>query len=328
MSVQEKLHPEHTIYVAGHRGMVGSAIIRNLNQKGFNNIITRTHAELDLLDQKAVSDFFAAQKIDHVVLAAAKVGGINANYTYPAQFIYENLMIQNNVIHNAYQSGVQRLLFLGSACIYPRLAPQPMKEEYLLNGDLEPTNEPYAVAKIAGIKMCESYNRQYGTQYRSVMPINIYGTGDYFHMQNSHVVPALMRKAHEAKIENRDSITVWGTGNVLREFMHVDDMADACVFVMSLDNDTHDMATKPMNSHINLGTGQEMSIRELTQTICDVVGFKGEIIFDTNMPEGVPRKCLDVSRMEGLGWKPKISFHDGISDTYNWFLENQEEIRL
>jgi len=328
MDIDTVLKPEHIIYVAGHNGMVGSAIVRNLKEKGFKNILTRTQAELDLVDQNAVKKFFQSERVDYIVLAAAKVGGINANNTYPAQFIYENLMIQSNVIHSAHAAGITRLLFLGSSCIYPKLAPQPMKEEYLLNGDLEPTNEAYAVAKIAGIKICESFNRQYGTRYRSVMPTNLYGQGDYFHKENSHVVPALIRKSHEAKLANKNEITIWGTGKSLREFMHVDDMADASVHVMSLNDEKYNTVTKSMNSHINLGTGQEMSIRELTETICAAVGFDGNLIFNASMPEGVPRKLLDTSRLQISGWEPKISFQKGITDTYKWFLDNEGEVRV
>ena len=328
MDINTALRPEHIIYVAGHNGMVGSAILRNLKKKGFKNFVTRTQAELDLVDQNAVMKFFQTEKIDYIVLAAAKVGGINANNTYPAQFIYENLMIQSNVIHNAYAAGIKRLLFLGSSCIYPKLAPQPMKEEYLLNGDLEPTNEAYAVAKIAGIKICESFNRQYGTKYRSVMPTNLYGQGDYFHEENSHVVPALIRKSHEAKIAKKTEITIWGTGKSLREFMHVDDMADASVHIMSLSDEKYEAVTEPMNSHINLGTGQEMSIRNLTETICAAVGFDGNLIFNASMPEGVPRKLLDTGRLQNSGWKPQIPFQKGITDTYKWFLDNLDTVRV
>ena len=321
------LNTNQTVYVAGHRGMVGSAIVQRLQKAGVSNIITRTHHELDLTSQSEVNRFFSEQQIDYVVLAAAKVGGVNANNTYPAEFIHENLMMQNNVIDSAYQSGVKRLLFLGSSCIYPKMVSQPMKEDSLLSGYLEPTNEPYALAKIAGIKMCESYNRQYGTHYRSVMPTNLYGPGDNFNIHTSHVVPALLRKAHDAKVENSPFIDVWGSGNSKREFLHVDDMADACLFVMQLDDETVERNTSSMLSHINVGTGMEISITELAEKVCQVVGFEGKLVFNTDMPEGAPRKLLDVSRMTKLGWKAQTNLDDGLAMTYRWFLEHYNSLR-
>ena len=327
MNYNSVLKPEHVIYVAGHNGMVGSAIVRNLKGKGFKNILTRSRAEIDLVDQSAVNKFFRNSHIDYVVLAGAKVGGINANNTYPAQFIYENIMIQNNIIHGAYKAGITRLLFLGSSCIYPKLAPQPMREDYLLTGHLEQTNEPYAVAKIAGIKMCESYNRQYGTHYRSVMPTNLYGQGDSFNIDNSHVIPALLRKAHESKLSGSDTLTVWGSGKVQRELLHVDDMADASVFIMEQDDVTYEKHISPMLSHINVGTGDEISIADLAEKICKTVGFNGDLIFNTEMPEGAPRKLLDISRLTKLGWRSKISLETGLKSTYGWFLQNQDGLR-
>lgn len=316
------------IYVAGHRGMVGSAIIIKLKQSGYNNIIVRTRQELDLTSQEETRRFFLQNSIDCVVLAAAKVGGIHANNNYPAEFIYENLAIQNNIIHGAYVSGVSRLLFLGSSCIYPKLAPQPMEESHLLTGYLEPTNEPYAVAKIAGIKMCESYNRQYGTRYRSVMPTNLYGHGDNFNIKNSHVIPALIRKAHDAKVSGAPSMEVWGGGDVRREFLHVDDMADASVFIMQLDDEVYTRYTSPMLSHINVGSGEDISIAELARRICGIVGYEGELIFNAEMPEGAPSKLLDVSRLAQLGWRSRISLDEGLNLTYRWFLNHQDKIRL
>jgi len=306
------------IYVAGHRGLVGSAIVRRLNDLGYRDLILRTHADLDLTDQAAVRDFFRRQRPSHVILAAAKVGGIHANNTYPAEFIHQNLVIQCNVIDAAYRAGVERLLFLGSSCIYPKAAPQPIREEYLLSGPLEPTNEPYSVAKIAGIKMCDSYNRQYGTRYLSVMPTNLYGPGDNFDLTGSHVLPALMRKFHEGKERGEPAVVVWGSGTPRREFLHVDDMADASVFLLGRE-DFSDM--------VNVGVGSDLTIRALAERIADVVGYRGEIRFDTSMPDGTPRKLLDVSRLRSLGWRPRIDLREGIADTYRWFLEHQGTLR-
>ena len=317
---------EQKIYIAGHRGMVGGAILRQLEARQANgeksDLITRTHAELDLTDQAAVRAFFQEMQPDVVILAAAKVGGIMANNTYPAQFIYENLMMECNVIHQAYASGVTRLLQLGSSCIYPKLADQPMREDALLTGTLEPTNEPYAIAKIAGIKLCESYNRQYGTDYRSVMPTNLYGPGDNFHPENSHVVPALIRRFHEAKEQGKSEVVIWGTGTPYREFLHVDDMAAASLFVLDLDKDAYDNNTDPMLSHINVGTGQDITIAELAQTIAQITGFEGQVTFDTSKPDGTPRKLMDVSRLGAMGWHASIGLEDGLRDAYRWFLEN------
>lgn len=315
------------IYIAGHRGLVGSALCRHLEQESANQIITRTHTDLELTDQKAVQDFFAEEKPDQVYLAAAKVGGIHANNTYPASFIRENLSIQMNIIDAAYHAGVEKLLFLGSSCIYPREAPQPMHEEALLTGALEPTNEPYAIAKIAGIKLCESYNRQYGIHFRSVMPTNLYGPGDNFDLKNSHVIPALIRKFHEAMEEGSATVTVWGSGKPMREFLHVDDMANACIHVMNLKQSMYDKHTRPMLSHINIGTGRDVSILELATLIGDVVGFEGDIAFDTSKPDGAPRKLLDVSRLNDLGWRSRINLKEGIESTYDWFLQHRMEIR-
>ena len=309
------------IYVAGHRGMVGSAIVRILQAHGHTNIVTRTHAELDLTNQEQVRRFFSEQKIDQVYLAAAKVGGIHANNTFPAEFIYQNLMIEANVIHQAWSAGVQKLLFLGSSCIYPRLAEQPITEAALLTGKLEPTNEPYAIAKIAGIKLCESYNRQYGTDYRSVMPTNLYGPGDNYHPQNSHVIPALIRRFHEAKMTGAESVVIWGTGTPKREFLHVDDMAAASVHVMELERRTYDNHTEPMRSHLNVGTGEDVTIRELAELIAEVTGYKGEIKFDSEKPDGTPRKLMDVSRLKSLNWQPRITLKDGLSQTYQAYLK-------
>jgi len=311
------------IYVAGHRGMVGSAIIRQLNVLGINNIVTQTHAELDLCDQNAVRAFMQAEKPDYVVLAAAKVGGIHANNEYPAEFIYKNMMIEANVVHEAWSAGVNNLLFLGSSCIYPKFANQPMNEAELLTGVLEKTNEPYAVAKIAGIKLCESYNRQYGTDYRSVMPTNLYGPGDNFHGLNSHVVPAMIKRFHDAKLNKADSVEVWGTGKVMREFLHVDDMAAASVFVMQLDKKIYTANTKSMLSHINVGTGKDVSIAELASLVKEVVGFEGELIFNAEKPEGTPRKLLDVTRIKSMGWEANIGFKDGLENAYQWYLKHE-----
>lgn len=301
------------IYVAGHRGLVGSAIVRNLEEKGYTNIICRTHKELDLTNQEAVRAFFEQERPEYVFLAAAKVGGIHANNTYPADFIYENLMIQNNVIKAAHDFEVKKLLFLGSTCIYPKMAPQPIKEEYLLTGSLEETNEAYAVAKIAGLEMCKFFKRQYGDNFISCMPTNLYGPNDNFDLKNSHVLPALIRKFHEAKVNNSEAVEVWGTGTPLREFLYVDDMADACVFLM----ENYDG-----EQHVNIGTGEEVSIRELAETVKEVVGFDGELVFNTEMPDGTPRKLTTVDKLHGLGWKHKVSLDKGIRLAYNWFLEN------
>lgn len=314
------------VYVAGHRGMVGSAILRRLQAQGVATV-TRTHAELDLTDQAAVRGFLQAERPDAVILAAAKVGGIHANNTYPADFIYENLMMECNVIHQSFAAGVRRLLFLGSSCIYPRAVAQPMAEEALLTGVLEPTNEPYAIAKIAGIKLCESYNRQHGTDYRSVMPTNLYGPGDNFHPANSHVMPAMMRRFHEAVREGRDEVVVWGTGTPRREFLHVDDMAEASLFVMNLDRAVYEANTQPMLSHINVGTGEDVSIRELAELLAEVTGFKGRLVFDTTKPDGTPRKLMDVSRLAAMGWRARTGLRDGIEETYRWFLQNSDGLR-
>lgn len=315
------------IYVAGHRGLVGSALVRRLEKEGYSNLILRTSKELNLRDESAVKSFFDEEKPEYVFLAAAKVGGIYANNTYPADFIIQNIQIQTNVITHALRTGVKRLLFLGSSCIYPRECPQPMKEEYLLTGPLEPTNEPYAIAKIAGIKMCESINRQHGTDFRSVMPTNLYGPGDNFHPENSHVLPGLLRKFHEAKTNQSEYVEVWGSGKPRREFLHVDDMASACLYIMNLNEKTYKANTKPMLSHVNIGTGKDCTIRELAETIAKVTGFKGEIRFDPSKPDGTPRKLLDISRLNALGWEATISLEDGIRQTYQWFLEHRDEIR-
>ena len=315
------------IFVAGHRGMVGGAILRQLQARRAETI-TRTHAELDLTDQTAVRAFMAAERPAAVILAAAKVGGILANNSYPAEFIRDNLAIELNVIHEAWAAGVERLLFLGSSCIYPRNAAQPMREDALLTGTLEATNEPYAIAKIAGIKLCESYNRQYGTDYRSVMPTNLYGPGDNFHPENSHVLPALIRRFHEAASEGRPEVVIWGTGTPRREFLHVDDMAAASLFVMDLDRATYDANTEPMLSHINVGTGTDVSILELAQMVAEVTGFRGEIRCDTTKPDGTPRKLMDVSRLRDMGWEASIDLREGIEETYRWFLANAAQARL
>jgi GDP-L-fucose synthase len=308
------------IYVAGHSGMVGSAITRKLRERGYTNIVTPSHKELDLIDQSAVRTFFKDQKISQVFMAAATVGGILANNTYPADFIYKNLMIEANVVHEAWHAGVTRLLFLGSSCIYPRMAPQPMREDAFMTGELEPTNEPYAIAKIAGIKLCESYNRQHGTDYRSVMPTNLYGPGDNYHSENSHVIPGLIRRFHEAK-QSAKNVTVWGTGNPMREFLYVDDMAEACLHIMNLDRDTYERHTRPMLSHINIGTGQEISIRNLASMISEIVGFNGDIAFDTSKPDGTPRKLMSVDRLTALGWTAHTPLRDGLALTYADFLK-------
>lgn len=312
------------IYVAGHRGMVGSAIVRNLQAKGFSKILTRTHAELDLTNQSAVQAFFAAERPDQVYLAAAKVGGIHANNTYPAEFIYQNLMMEANVIHQAFVGGVKKLLFLGSSCIYPKLAPQPMSEDALLTGKLELTNEPYAIAKIAGIKLCESYNRQYGQShdidYRSVMPTNLYGPGDNYHPENSHVIPALIGRFHEAKVSNATEVVIWGTGTPRREFLYVDDMAAASVFVMDLDKSIYDQYTDPMQSHINVGFGSDVTIKELAYAVAKATGYAGKIVFDPSKPDGAPRKWMDSSKLNQLGWQAAVSLELGLGLAYQAFL--------
>jgi GDP-L-fucose synthase len=315
------------IYVAGHRGMVGSAIVRTLQEQGQTNLVTRTHAELDLTNQAAVQAFFAAEKPTQVYLAAAKVGGIYANNTYPADFIYQNLMVQANVIDAAFKNGVQKLLFLGSSCIYPKLATQPMLEAALLTGTLEPTNEPYAIAKIAGIKLCESYNRQYGAShgvdYRSVMPTNLYGPGDNYHPENSHVIPALIRRFHEAKVDNAPTVAIWGSGTPRREFLYVDDMAAASVFVMNLPKATLDAHTQPMQSHINVGFGEDVTIKELALAVANTVGYHGVISFDTSKPDGSPRKLMDSSRLNALGWQAKVGLAQGLALAYADFLKEK-----
>ncbi len=302
------------IYVAGHRGLVGSAIVRRLLADGFENLVLRTSSELDVRDQAAVADFFHKEKPEYVFLAAAKVGGIVANNSFPAEFIYDNLMIQTNVIHHAWLNGVKKLLFLGSTCIYPKLAPQPIKEEYLLTGPLEPTNEPYAIAKIAGIKMCQSYNRQYGTRFISAMPTNLYGPHDNFDLETSHVLPALIRKFHEAKISQAETVTIWGTGSPTREFIHVDDVADASLFLMK---------TYEASDVVNIGSGEEVTIRELALRIKEIVGFAGELSFDSTKPDGTPRKLSDVSRIHALGWKHKINLEEGLRLTYKWYCDSE-----
>lgn len=324
MTVQ---HAKQRVFVAGHRGMVGSAICRQLAKRSDVELVLRSRTQLDLTSQQAVADFFATESIDQVYLAAAKVGGIHANNTYPADFIYENLMMQCNIIHGAHVGGVQKLLFLGSSCIYPKLATQPMTEAALLTGTLESTNEPYAIAKIAGIKLCESYNRQFGRDYRSVMPTNLYGENDNFHPENSHVIPALMRRFHEAKLRGDKEVVVWGSGNPMREFLHVDDMAAASIHVMELANEVYLANTEPMLSHINVGTGVDCTIRELAVTMAQVVGFAGEVVFDATKPDGTPRKLMDVSRLANLGWHYTYSLAAGLTLTYQWFLEHQDDFR-
>ncbi|SDS95302.1 GDP-L-fucose synthase [Halopseudomonas xinjiangensis] len=318
---------DQRIFVAGHRGMVGSAIVRRLEALGYRNIVTRNRNELNLLDQHAVNEFFQTEGIDQVYLAAAKVGGIHANNEYPAEFIYENLMIEANIIHAAHSAGVEKLLFLGSSCIYPKHAEQPMREEALLTGILEPTNEPYAIAKIAGIKLCESYNRQYGRDYRSVMPTNLYGPHDNYHPENSHVIPALLRRFHEATQRGDEEVVVWGSGKPMREFLHVDDMAAASVHVMNLDTETYQQHTQPMLSHINVGTGEDCTIRELAETVKKVTEFPGKLTFDASKPDGTPRKLMDVSRLERLGWKSSIKLEEGLRDAYQWFVEHKDDAR-
>ncbi|KMM80727.1 GDP-L-fucose synthase [Pseudomonas deceptionensis] len=315
------------IFVAGHRGMVGSAIVRRLQTLGYTRIVTAGRDTLNLLDQHAVQAFFQEHKIDQVYLAAAKVGGIQANNTYPADFIYENLMIQANIIQAAHLNDVHKLLFLGSSCIYPKHAEQPMREEALLTGTLEPTNEPYAIAKIAGIKLCESYNRQHGRDYRSVMPTNLYGPHDNYHPQNSHVIPALLRRFHEAVQRGDEELVIWGTGTPMREFLHVDDMAAASIHVMELDDATYQANTQPMLSHINVGTGVDCTIGQLAITIAEVTGFTGKLTFDTSKPDGAPRKLMDVSRLKSLGWQASISLEDGLKDAYDWYVTNVQQAR-
>ena len=315
------------IYVAGHRGMVGSAIVRLLEANGGSEIITRDHAELDLTDQQSVAEFFSSNEIDQVYLAAAKVGGIHANDTFPAEFIYENLMIEANIIHQAYLNGVKNLLFLGSSCIYPKDIDQPMAENALLTGTLESTNEPYAIAKIAGIKLCESYNRQYGVEYRSVMPTNLYGPNDNFHPENSHVVPALIRRFHEATLNQEPEVVVWGSGKPMREFLHVDDMAAASLFVMQLPSAVYRANTSPMLSHINVGTGIDCTIREVAETLAQIIGYSGAIVFDSSRPDGTARKLMDVTRLNSMGWSARIELIEGLSSTYRWYLENQDSFR-
>ncbi|MEG1930736.1 MAG: GDP-L-fucose synthase [Anaerovorax sp.] len=316
------MNKNEKIYVAGHKGLVGSAIVRNLKAKGFHNLVLRSHSQLDLTDAVAVESFFAEEKPDYIFLAAAKVGGIQANSLYGADFFYINSMLQNNVIHGAYQHGVKKLLFLGSSCIYPKLCPQPMAEDALLSGYLEETNEAYAIAKIAGLKMCQYYNKQYGTNFISCMPTNLYGTNDNFDLENSHVLPALLRKFHEAKVANLPAVEIWGTGAPLREFMHVDDMADACVFLM--ENYEGVGADGSINTHVNIGTGEEVSIKELALLIREAVGYEGELVFNKNMPDGTPRKLLDVTKLKTLGWQSKISLKEGIAATYRWYVEERK----
>ena len=315
------------IYVAGHRGMVGSAIVRQLEQRGNVDLVLRRRDELNLLDSREVNDFFARENIDQVYLAAAKVGGIVANNTFPADFIYENMMIESNIIHAAHSHNVNKLLFLGSSCIYPKFAPQPMPEEYLLTGVLEPTNEPYAIAKIAGIKLAESFNRQYGRDYRSLMPTNLYGPGDNFHPENSHVLPALIRRFDEAVRDGRDEVVIWGTGTPRREFLHVDDLASAALHVMSLPKDEYRSVAPERQSHLNVGTGTDLTIADLAHTVAAVTGFDGRLTFDASKPDGTPRKLLDVSRLASLGWRAGIGLPEGLRSTYDWFLANATTLR-
>ncbi|NOQ94232.1 MAG: NAD-dependent epimerase/dehydratase family protein [Methylophaga sp.] len=316
------------IFIAGHQGMVGSALVRQLTEQPGVELVLRERAQLDLTRQAEVEEFFQSEQIDQVYLAAAKVGGIHANNTYPAEFIYQNLVIESNVINAAHQNNVQQLLFLGSSCIYPKQAAQPMQEAALLTGSLEPTNEPYALAKIAGIKLCESYNRQYNRDYRSVMPTNLYGPLDNFHAQNSHVIPALLRRIHEAKVNQDESVTIWGSGQAMREFLYVDDMAGACVHVMSLDKEVYQSFVLPMQSHVNIGTGLDCSIRELAESIKDVTGFSGCLTFDSCKPDGMPRKLLDVSLLKRMGWEARTDLRTGLKQTYDWYLQNESNLRL
>lgn len=310
------------IYIAGHLGLVGSAIVRELESQGYTNLVVRSHQELDLTNQTEVKNFFRHEKPDYVILAAAIVGGIHANNTYPADFIYQNMMIEANVIHSAYKSNIKRLLFLGSTCIYPRGVKQPMQEDALLSNVLEPTNEPYAIAKIAGIKLCESYNRQYGTDFRSVMPTNLYGINDKFHSENSHVIPALISRFHQAKINNDSEVIIWGTGKAMREFLYVDDMAQASLFVLNLDKKIYQENTKTMLSHINVGTGKDTTIKDMAEIMRDVIGFKGRLSFDTLRPDGVPRKLSDISRLSKMGWHYKVNLREGLEKTYDWYMKN------
>jgi GDP-L-fucose synthase len=314
------------IYIAGHRGLVGSAIVRQLESRGFTNLLIRTHKELDLTNQAQVQNFFQQEKPDYVILAAAKVGGIHANNTYPADFIYQNMMIEANVINSAYENKVKRLLFLGSTCIYPKAVEQPMREDALLTGVLEPTNEPYALAKIAGIKLCESYNRQYGTDFRSVMPTNLYGINDNFHPESSHVIPALMRRFHEAKVNNDAEVVVWGTGNAMREFLYVDDMAEASLFILELDEETYKKNTQPMLSHINVGTGKDVTIREVAEIMKKVIGYKGKLTFDISKPDGAKRKLIDITRLKNMGWKYSVDLKTGLGKVYEWYLNKTEKV--
>ena len=314
------------IYIAGHMGLVGSAIVRQLELTSFTNLIMRTHKELDLTNQSEVQAFFKKEKPDYVILAAAKVGGIHANNAYPADFIYQNIMIEANIINSAYENKVKRLLFLGSTCIYPKAVEQPMREDALLTGTLEPTNEPYALAKIAGIKLCESYNRQHGTDFRSVTPTNLYGVNDNFHPENSHVIPALMQRLHQAKLNNDIEVVVWGTGNAMREFLYVDDMAAASLFVLGLDEENYKANTQSMLSHINVGTGKDITIREMAEAIKKVVGYKGNLTFDTTKPDGAPRKLIDVTRLEDMGWKYGVNLDEGLNKTYKWYLNKYFKI--
>jgi GDP-L-fucose synthase len=315
------------IYLAGHRGMVGAAILRQLQAAGHDNVVTRTHAELDLTDQAAVREFLQSEKPDQIILAAAKVGGIHANNEYPAEFIYQNLMMEANIIHQAWAAGCQELLFLGSSCIYPKFAEQPMQESALLTGILESTNEPYAIAKIAGIKLCESYNRQYGTDYRSVMPTNLYGENDNFHLENSHVIPAMIRKFHDAKVAGAATVTLWGSGKAMREFLHVNDMAAASLHVLNLSKSAYQTVTEPMLSHINVGTGVDVTIKELAETIQKVIGFNGEIVWDSSKPDGTPRKLMGSAKLRALGWQPAIQLEQGLKTTYDWFIQHETSFK-
>ena len=315
------------IYLAGHRGMVGAAILRQLQAAGHDNVVTRTHVELDLTDQAAVREFLQSEKPDQIILAAAKVGGIHANNEYPAEFIYQNLMMEANIIHQAWAAGCQELLFLGSSCIYPKFAEQPMQESSLLTGVLESTNEPYAIAKIAGIKLCESYNRQYGTDYRSVMPTNLYGENDNFHLENSHVIPAMIRKFHDAKVAGAATVTLWGSGKAMREFLHVNDMAAASLHVLNLAKSSYQTVTEPMLSHINVGTGVDVTIKELAETIQKVIGFNGEIVWDSSKPDGTPRKLMDSAKLRALGWQPAIELEEGLNTTYDWFIKHETSFK-